>query len=71
MEISRIPPRPYFHYSVGAMFLFSWRGVVGTLVLFTIYAYLLVKGGHDAVTPWIDGTMIVLIAYLFIRTWFG
>jgi hypothetical protein len=53
------------------MFLLSWRGVVLALVLFSIYAYLLVKGGQDAVTPWIDGTMIVVIAYLFVRSWFG
>jgi hypothetical protein len=52
------------------MFLLSWRGVVLALVLFSIYAYLLVKGGQDAVTPWIDGT-IVVIAYLFVRSWFG
>ena len=53
------------------MFLLSWRGVVLALVLFTIYGYVLLKGGHDAVTPWIDGGMVVLIGYLFVRSWFG
>ena len=53
------------------MFFFSWRGVVSALVLFTLYGYVLVTGTHDAVAPWIDRTMIIVIAYLLIRSWFG
>jgi hypothetical protein len=53
------------------MFLFSWRGVLFVLVLCTLYSYLLITGSYDRVTPWIDGSILVVIGYLFIRSWLG
>ncbi len=53
------------------MFLFSYRGVVLVLVLFTFYSYLTISGHYSAVEPWINGVMLVFMALLFVRTWFG
>lgn len=53
------------------MFLWSWRGVVGALILFAFFGYLMITNRFDAAEPWIDGTALIVIAYLFLRTWLG
>jgi hypothetical protein len=51
------------------MFLWSYRGVVYVLLLFALYSYLIVSGHDRAAAPWINGALVVLIAFLFVRIW--
>jgi hypothetical protein len=51
------------------MFLWSYRGVVYVLLLFALYSYLIVSGNYSAAEPWINGTLLALIAFLFVRIW--
>jgi hypothetical protein len=51
------------------MFLFSYRGAVFAPLIIALFSYLLVTNRYAAAQPWIDGTMIALIAVLFIRIW--
>jgi len=51
------------------MFVRSYFGVVVALVLCTLFTYLLVSGHYAAATPWIDGVLVALAAFLFIRIW--
>jgi len=52
------------------MFLFRLRGVVFALVLFMLFAYLIISGRYEAARPWVDGTIFVVIGYIFVRMWF-
>jgi hypothetical protein len=51
------------------MFLWSYRGVVYVLLLFALYSYLIVTGHDRAAEPWINGALLALIAFLFVRIW--
>ena len=51
------------------MFVRSYLGVAAVLILCTLYTYLLVSGHYDVAKPWINGVLVVLIAFVFIRIW--
>ena len=51
------------------MFLFSYRGAVFALLVIALFLYLLITIRYAAAQPWIDGAMIALIAFLFVRIW--
>lgn len=50
------------------MFIFSYRGVIAALVLSAFMVYMLATG-HSAAEPWIEGVLIALAAFIFIRIW--
>ncbi|HZC46148.1 MAG TPA: hypothetical protein VE243_06715 [Candidatus Acidoferrum sp.] len=51
--------------------MFLWRSshVVFVLLLFTLYSYLLITGHDRAAEPWVNGALLALIAFLFVRIW--
>jgi len=51
------------------MFVRSYLGVLVALILCTICTYLLVSGHYDHAKPWIDGVLVALVAFVFIRIW--
>ena len=51
------------------MFVRSYLGVAAVLILCTLFTYLLVSGHYDSATAWIDGVLVVLVAFIFIRIW--
>jgi predicted Co/Zn/Cd cation transporter (cation efflux family) len=51
------------------MFLRSYFGVVTALLLIALGTYLLVSGHYAAVNPWIDGVLIALVGFVFVRIW--
>ena len=53
------------------MFLRSWRGVVLAVTLFALFGYLMITNRYEAAEPWVDATLFVVIAYLFMRSWLG
>jgi hypothetical protein len=51
------------------MFIFSYRGVITVLLVCALLLSLLASGQAAAAKPWIDGALIALIAFVFIRIW--
>lgn len=51
------------------MFLWSYRQVLLVLLLFALYSYLIISGQFRAAEPWINGALVALIAFLFVRIW--
>jgi hypothetical protein len=51
------------------MFVRSYRGVIAALVICALFLNLLVSGHSDAARPWIDGVLIAVIAFVFVRIW--
>jgi predicted Co/Zn/Cd cation transporter (cation efflux family) len=51
------------------MFVRSYVGVVVALILCTLCTYLLVSGHYDGAKRWIDGVLVALVAFVFIRIW--
>jgi hypothetical protein len=44
-------------------------GVAAVLILCTLCTYLLVSGHYDGAKPWIEGVLVALVAFVFIRIW--
>jgi hypothetical protein len=51
------------------MFIRSYRGVVLALLFIVLYSYLIISGHFSAAEPWINGALLALIAFLFVRIW--
>ena len=51
------------------MFVRNYRGVVAALVICALFVNLLASGHSSAAGPWIDGVLIALIAFVFVRIW--
>jgi hypothetical protein len=52
------------------MFIRSYAGVIAALVICAFFLNLLAGAHSGAAAPWIDGALIALIAFVFVRTWF-
>ena len=51
------------------MFVRSYSGVIAALVICALFLNLLASAHSSAAGPWIDGVLIALIAFVFVRIW--